>query len=472
MNEIVLCIYYTNNELYEKQLEYLESFNIPILSFNNNIIDYYKNILDIKGYKWAICIDETMFINDATKLLDLIHMMEKDNIQICGVPDGGIYTIRNGSPYIFNHSFFILNIDKVDINNNILNTSIKKWEEKDIDIKIKECNDIGKKNEISYNCRLELNVTFDNYYPIMIELMKKYNCYYLKPKNTLDHPFKKCPPIKIYNDINEVIGIYCGYGCYYNQNNIKIDIGINNIVSIDNNSRINYFLEKINQDLLTKLSIKYNCKKYYYYNFINLYKKWFKLYKNENKILSIGIYEHNSHIDVLRDYFKKSEILSIDKNKDIVKNIDNSLHCDTACESSINYNICNNEYNIIIDNGISHPWEQLYLLSILFKKLKSGGIYICENIHIVNNIGKWGNLDNSIKITNMDIINQMYNNDKYNRPFYINNENYDYLINNINKIDYLDNTVKCIKCIKCNEFGEKCKCNIINDKMVCVIQKK
>ena len=109
------------------------------------------------------------------------------------------------------------------------------------------------------------------------------------------------------------------------------------------------------------------------------------------------------------------------------------------------------------------PWEQLYTLSHLYSSLNNGGLYICENTHLANNLDKLSKNNNSI-------IEDMVKKDI--RPYYITNENYIYIKNNISEIYNLDNKKKCIRCKKCSNIGDICKCEYKNEKMVTIIQKK
>ena len=233
-------------------------------------------------------MDETLLLSNIDDIKSEIEIMEKNKIVISGTSDGGLYTIKCGSPYIFNNMLFIVDINNLKYNHNNTLQYCKKWNDMSHELRKAECNNIGNKHNVSYRCDYDYNIIFSDYYPIMIKMMENNSVYYYKVKNTLDHPYKKCPPVKVYNNIGGVIGLYCGYGEYYNQNQINIDLGVNKIININNNERIDYFIEKVFIDKFISLSIHYNCQKYYYYNYANLYSPHFKRFlDSEPKILSI-----------------------------------------------------------------------------------------------------------------------------------------------------------------------------------------
>lgn len=469
MDKLLIYIYYTNIDLYNKQYHHLSGNNIEIKKFTGTLWDYYMSIFKL-DYKWIICIDETFLINDISRIFSQIDMMEKNKITISGIPDGGIYSIRCGSPYVFNNSFIIFDMEHLVYNIDKIEKFKLEWHNSTDDYRKSQCCSVGVKHDITYGCNFDYDIVYQDYYPIMISLMINNSIYHLKARNNLDHPYKSCPPVKVYNNIDELIGLYCKFGEYYHQNNIKLDLGINKIISTNNKERIDYFIEKIFIDKLINISIEINCQKYYYHNYADLYSEHFKKINKKPQILSIGIYENNSHIRVLKKYFDIDKITSIDKHKYNMEHIDNSVFCDTTNSYMINKFINGKQWDIIIDNGLYRPWEQIYTMSYIFKNLKPGGLYILENTHLPNLINKWGGYNEIDNKTNDIIINEMINLNI--KPFYIRENDYIYTKDHVSCIYKLDNVKKCIKCIKCNNMDNMCKCEYKNEKMVTIIQKK
>ena len=478
MDNLVITIQYDCNELFAKQLKYLSGLGIKIIDYYNiPPNEYLLKILKLTNYNWVLSINESTFINDINDIMVTIEYMKKNNIIIAGISNGGLYTIGNGSPYIFNHSFNIFHIEKININEKLIEQKIKNWEVDDEIKKIEQCNKLKKKVFVPYKITFPINLHFDNYYPIFINLLETYKSYYFLVKNAEEKEFNKCPAVNIYSPNNKLIGTYCSFGVYYNQNNIKLDIGINNIVTFDNKKRIDYYYNKTCLNKLSKLSIEYNCLKYYYYNYSDLYYKYFqKIKANKLNILNIGLYDNNPHLSVLSDYFPNATIYSIDKNKKAVENQNNknlksikTIYCDIQSDACLKL-FTNNKplFDIIIDNGVFNCCDQLNCLGVLFSNLNSNGIYICENIQMVNNLNKYGVVDKSINKTNAFYLKNL----KDIKPLFITKKNYEYINDTIENIEYTNINRQPIKCIKCNNFLDNCNCNIKLEHSACVIIKK
>jgi len=115
------------------------------------------------------------------------------------------------------------------------------------------------------------------------------------------------------------------------------------------------------------------------------YDKYFKSIKNKKlNILELGTFKGGATA-AFRIFFKNSQIYSGDLYPDIFnfssKNIIN-FKIDTSSESSINNVILNNhlQYDIIIEDAGHYLKDQIISLFILFKKLKSQGFFVIEEL--------------------------------------------------------------------------------------------
>jgi len=83
---------------------------IPFKGLGND--QYLKKILSL-DVDFVINIDEDCFIYDSNEILSLMQYMIDNNYDYCGVPDGGIYEIRRGSPIVMNPFFNIFDLRKI-----------------------------------------------------------------------------------------------------------------------------------------------------------------------------------------------------------------------------------------------------------------------------------------------------------------------------------------------------------------------
>ena len=124
------------------------------------------------------------------------------------------------------------------------------------------------------------------------------------------------------------------------------------------------------------------------HNYIPTYELLFAKFKNESiNFLEIGIYQGGS-LKLWRDYFTKANIVGVDiiytetaRNTLSNSNVSVFLSDSRDLNSDVLKNKINNiEFDIIIDDGC-HAFDSQYKTLInYFRKLKTGGIYIIEDI--------------------------------------------------------------------------------------------
>ena len=116
------------------------------------------------------------------------------------------------------------------------------------------------------------------------------------------------------------------------------------------------------------------------------YEKYFK----ENRIKHLNIMEfgihHGDSLAALSSYFPNANVVGVDRNPfstNYKSERIRTLHCDVSSEKNlINLsNYLNKDYDYIIDDASHNPIHQMSILFSMFKNLKSGGIFIIEELN-------------------------------------------------------------------------------------------
>lgn len=151
---------------------------------------------------------------------------------------------------------------------------------------------------------------------------------------------------------------------------------------------------KKQKDELTILADKYGCDKgSIKHEYTKIYNKYFSILKNEKfKMLEIG-YGQGSSIKMWLDYFPYIDLYCIDiiktlsKDKKIENHIKNKrFKFINADQTSIKqmrkiFEINNNNFKIIIDDGSHKAEDEIYTFDYLFPHLEKGGLYIIEDLN-------------------------------------------------------------------------------------------
>lgn len=123
-----------------------------------------------------------------------------------------------------------------------------------------------------------------------------------------------------------------------------------------------------------------------WHNYTEIYAQYFSSLKQEPlKFLEIGIFEGNG-VKLWEDYFENAELHFIDITLSNVKYFSNRSHYHVANQESADdlikvMNITKGNFDIIIDDGGHTMRQQLTSFLVLFPHLKSGGMYIIEDLH-------------------------------------------------------------------------------------------
>jgi hypothetical protein len=148
---------------------------------------------------------------------------------------------------------------------------------------------------------------------------------------------------------------------------------------------------------LSQISKKYPTDKDFTHNYYDMvYENTFKSIRNNvKKVCEIGVgtsfdwgelkIRPGNSLKVWRDYFQNAEILGLDiKSYDNIDDLER-ISIDWIDQSKRNLleDYSNNivGYDVIVDDGSHNVYDQTITLYYFFKALKSGGIYILEDLH-------------------------------------------------------------------------------------------
>lgn len=203
-----------------------------------------------------------------------------------------------------------------------------------------------------------------------------------------------------------------------------------------------------NRISLNEIGLKYKSDKSSdYHCYLELYDMYFSSYRGENiNFLEIGIYLGDS-LNIFNEYFENATITAIDiHNKSHLQKKNIKIIQGDQSDRSLLNKFEDNFYQIILDDG-SHKMEhQQVSLGVLFKKLKSGGVYIIEDLHtsfdsygenILYGIDLFGLKPNNRTIDFLNGIIQGENNNEY-----LLDDEYEYLVNNIKSIEIVETRKK------------------------------
>lgn len=125
-----------------------------------------------------------------------------------------------------------------------------------------------------------------------------------------------------------------------------------------------------------------------YHNYLEIYEKYFSKYRNNlENFLEIGLWQGDS-IRMWRDYFTTGNLVGadiLDLSHVVLPNT--QIHiCDQSDRNQLNDLVSKtfNEFDIIIDDGGHWQHQQQITLGFMFPYLKSGGVFVIEDLHTAN----------------------------------------------------------------------------------------
>jgi len=154
------------------------TINLPFerIRIENRSADGYLFDLLQFDADYIINIDEDAIIIDNCKLAELIKYCIFENIDVCGLPDGGVLPIRTHNPLVVNPFFNIFHIKKI---------------RSDFSLQVLETYRVHKK-EFEMKTPLHLIRSpyiyddYEPYYPFFVWLSQNYNVLYLKGETHQD----------------------------------------------------------------------------------------------------------------------------------------------------------------------------------------------------------------------------------------------------------------------------------------------
>jgi len=199
---------------------------------------------------------------------------------------------------------------------------------------------------------------------------------------------------------------------------------------------------------LIDIANNYNTDKHYEHNYFNLiYNDLFKEKQLEiKKFIEIGI-DKGGSVELWRDYFKNAEVIGIDINLNVAKNYIGEDNLDRITLINLNqsdksqlieFSKLYQNVDVILDDGSHKMYDQQITFALLFNMLKSGGVYIIEDLHTSlevimpeKRIFGWGDPEKTITL---DMLRN-YQNTGQIFSEYMTKEEMEYLNKNIQSID-------------------------------------
>jgi hypothetical protein len=203
-----------------------------------------------------------------------------------------------------------------------------------------------------------------------------------------------------------------------------------------------------NKLTLNEIGIEFNSdKSSKWHDYLELYDKHFNIYRDKKiNILEIGILFGDSLI-IFYKYFENAMIYGLDiEDKSHLNNERiTTIHGDQSDEILLS-KFEDDSFSIILDDGSHKMFHQQMSFGFLFKKLKSGGIYVIEDLHTSfdeysENISH-GNSLFGIEDGNrtMDFLKGIQEGNYINK--YLSEEQYKYLLENIESIEIVETSRK------------------------------
>lgn len=184
---------------------------------------------------------------------------------------------------------------------------------------------------------------------------------------------------------------------------------------------------------LTELGIKYNTDKAAGHGFTDFYHDYMVKYTNP-RLLEIGIYDGAS-LKMWEEFFGFPTIVGVDIEP---KKQYESLNIKTMIADQSDptqllkcLEVCS-EYDIIVDDGGHTMQQQLVTIATLFPHLKSGGLYVLEDLH-TSFIGAHYNPFRD-SLSAYDFLYRLSNRLDIETP-YVSPDQIEYIRNNVQSID-------------------------------------
>lgn len=206
-------------------------------------------------------------------------------------------------------------------------------------------------------------------------------------------------------------------------------------------------------DPLTRIGIEMGTDKAYYHTFTKFYEPYFRpLRDKEITILEIGIFDGGS-LRMLQSYFPRAHIYAIDINPHSVKNYGERIStylCSQTDTSRLDSLFQDKMFDIILDDGSHVCSHQQISLATLFRRVKPGGMYICEDIHTSFLEGYKDTTPTTYELIASGSFASIH----------IPHETQVFLNETIAKIELYGRTTLPYSCWNCKQYHHLCKCSL------------
>lgn len=207
-----------------------------------------------------------------------------------------------------------------------------------------------------------------------------------------------------YNDNNFIFHAYA-YGAIKNR---TIDLIHNEIFEIT---------PDIDKTRLADWATLYHTDKHYAHGFFNgVYQDLFlPIKETTKKFVELGVYEGES-INIWKNFFENSEIIGLDCsfNSSNIRDLEriSLVKINSAIREDLEgFASQHNDIDVFMDDGSHIMRDQQITLGVLFKSIKSGGIFILEDLHTSvsvknNNESIWGQKNETTTLDMLERFNE------------------------------------------------------------------
>jgi hypothetical protein len=193
-------------------------------------------------------------------------------------------------------------------------------------------------------------------------------------------------------------------------------------------------------------SLKYDTDKFNDHGNFSFYNKHFSNLIDVRNVLEVGVYNGGS-LHFLADYFFNAHIVGVDIHDKSQYNNDRITTIECNQENRDDLNRIDGEYDLIIDDGGHTMKQQQTTFGVLFGKIRSGGIFVIEDLHTSSDsYPSWK--DSNDNITTLDMVKQLQS-DGVLISNHITDEERNHIIANVGLIEIFSRTECYTKSVTC-----------------------
>jgi len=184
-------------------------------------------------------------VKDTNALFETMEYMKKNNIDIVGPPDGGLYTIRTEYPVVFNAFFNIIRTRNIKAKPSYLAQISQDWLNMPEEEKFERLNKFHERHisALRYEITNKTNSQgYEPYYAVFMYLQDNHKFEYLFCKDSEEYP--DAPATEVYSPNGQLFLIHTWLARFYCETNLCMDLGIHRGSCVNNFERINYFHDK------------------------------------------------------------------------------------------------------------------------------------------------------------------------------------------------------------------------------------